>query len=106
MTEHTLDEKVEPSGSPSRVVLEKEETEKEDVEQSAQPETAKEAQAPGTIAQENETAVVPPPEENALVRGNSEKAEVPLLENVAKEIVCPRTSMQNEEAVHSFQAPP
>ena len=48
MREHTLDVKFEPSGSPSRVVLEKEE--KEDTQQSAQPETTKEARAPRTIA--------------------------------------------------------
>lgn len=55
--EHTLDEKFEPSGSPSIVVLEKEE--KEDAQKSAQPEITKEARAPGTIAQGNEMALVP-----------------------------------------------
>lgn len=104
--EQTSAYKVLPScsGSPSIVFLEKEE-EKEDVEHTIQPKTEMEAQVPENNENEKETALVPLPVIDEVLKENPEKVKVPHIENVAKEIACPSNSKQNEAGT-SVQDPP
>lgn len=89
MTEESDEQKEMHQASPSRDILEKGNEEKA-AEQSAQGKD-NEAQVPKNNENEKEKALVPPSDENDLLKENREKAKVPLKENAAMEIDRPST---------------